>query len=196
MNTDTPPDAAVKAPAGRRVRGGADARRAVRSHPKLVQLPYITRRIPLVTVLDEEGLTLIEGNADTILEEIGIEFRDDEEALQMWREAGADVKGTRVHFPARPAALPDPEDRAPGICPACPQSRAQCRHRRQPHGLRAGLWPALHPLAGRWAALRHHRGFPQFREARLYVAGDPSFRRHGLRARRSAGEQAPSRYGL
>jgi Trimethylamine:corrinoid methyltransferase len=99
MNTDTPPDAAVKAPAGRRARGGADARRATRSHPKLVQLPYITRRIPLVTVLDEEGLTLIEGNADIILEEIGIEFRDDEEALQMWREAGADVKGTRVHFP-------------------------------------------------------------------------------------------------
>ena len=28
MNTDTPPDAAVKAPAGRRARGGADARRA------------------------------------------------------------------------------------------------------------------------------------------------------------------------
>src|SRR6185369_2670264 len=99
MNTDTPPDVAVKAPAGRRARGGADARRATRSHPKLVQLPYITRRIPLVTVLDEEGLTLIEGNADIILEEIGIEFRDDEEALQMWREAGADVKGTRVHFP-------------------------------------------------------------------------------------------------
>ena len=91
MNTDTPPDAAVKAPAGRRARGGADARRATRSRPKLVQLPYITRHIPLVTVLDEEGLTLIEGNADIILEEIGIEFRDDEEALQMWREAGADV---------------------------------------------------------------------------------------------------------
>jgi trimethylamine--corrinoid protein Co-methyltransferase len=31
-------------------------------------------------VLDEEGLALIERNADTVLEEIGIEFRDDEEA--------------------------------------------------------------------------------------------------------------------
>jgi trimethylamine--corrinoid protein Co-methyltransferase len=98
-STDTPPDAAVQAPAGRRQRGGADARRAVRSHPKLVQQPYIVRKIPLVTVLDEEGLQIIERNADTILEEVGIEFRDDAEALQLWRGAGADVKGTRVHFP-------------------------------------------------------------------------------------------------
>ena len=97
--TDTPPDAAVQVPTGRRARGGADARRAVRSHPKLVQLPFISRKIPLVTVLDEEGLQIIERNADIILEETGIEFRDDEEALKLWRDAGADVKGTRVHFP-------------------------------------------------------------------------------------------------
>jgi len=96
---DTPPDAAVQAPGGRRARGGADARRAARGRPKLVQLPFITRKIPLVTVLDEEGLQIIERNADTILEETGIEFRDDEEAIGLWRDAGADVKGTRVHFP-------------------------------------------------------------------------------------------------
>jgi trimethylamine--corrinoid protein Co-methyltransferase len=50
-------------------------------------------------VLGEEGLALIEANADLILEEIGIEFREDEEALALWREAGADVRDTRVHFP-------------------------------------------------------------------------------------------------
>ena len=33
------------------------------------------------------------------LEEIGIEFRDDEEALALWKQAGADVRGQRVHFP-------------------------------------------------------------------------------------------------
>ncbi len=38
-------------------------------------------------------------NADTVLEEIGIEFRDDAEALALWKEAGADVRGQRVHFP-------------------------------------------------------------------------------------------------
>jgi len=83
----------------RRSRGGAEARRAERSRPKLEQLPYITRRIPLMTVLDEEGLQLIERNADTILQEVGIEFRDEPEALQLWKDAGADIKGTRIRFP-------------------------------------------------------------------------------------------------
>ena len=32
-----------------------------------------------------------------LLEEVGIEFRDDE-ALSMWREVGADVRGSRVHI--------------------------------------------------------------------------------------------------
>ncbi|MDQ7247872.1 trimethylamine methyltransferase family protein [Dongia sedimenti] len=84
---------------GRRTRGGADARRALRQKPKIVQNPYIVRKIPLVTVLDEEGLTVIENNADTILQEVGIEFRDEPEALELWKKAGADVKGTRIRFP-------------------------------------------------------------------------------------------------
>ncbi|PHP67500.1 trimethylamine methyltransferase [Zhengella mangrovi] len=80
--------------------GGAAARRAARAGggPGL-SLTYVTRKIPVYEVLGEEGLSLIEANADTILEEIGIEFRDDAEALQMWRDAGADVKGERVRFP-------------------------------------------------------------------------------------------------
>src|SRR5260370_8350382 len=45
-----------------------------------------------------EGLGLMEHNADAILEEIGIDFRDDPEALEIWKAAGADVKGERVHF--------------------------------------------------------------------------------------------------
>ena len=84
---------------GRRTRGGAEARRAARTKPKIEQLPYIRRKIPLTEVLSAEGLELIERNADTILERIGIEFREDEEALRLWKGAGADVKGTRVHFP-------------------------------------------------------------------------------------------------
>ncbi len=50
-------------------------------------------------MLAEEGLSLIESNADTILEEIGIDFREDPEALQIWKAAGADVEGERVRFP-------------------------------------------------------------------------------------------------
>jgi trimethylamine---corrinoid protein Co-methyltransferase len=87
------------APEGRRSRGGAEARRAQRTRLSIHQLPYIRRKIPLTEILSEEGLQLIERNADTILERIGIEFRDDEEALRLWKEAGADVKGTRVRFP-------------------------------------------------------------------------------------------------
>jgi trimethylamine--corrinoid protein Co-methyltransferase len=83
----------------RRSGGGAEARRARRQGGGHVQLPYIRRKLPVYEVLDEEGLALIEANADLILEEIGVEFRDDEEALAMWRDAGADVQGTRVHFP-------------------------------------------------------------------------------------------------
>src|SRR3972149_7392702 len=86
-------------PTARRGRGGADVRRAARGHPKLRQLPTITGPIPLTEVLDAEGLALIERNADTILEEIGIEFRDDEECLALWRAAGADIRGTRGPFP-------------------------------------------------------------------------------------------------
>jgi trimethylamine--corrinoid protein Co-methyltransferase len=87
------------APEARRTRGGAEARRAQRTRLNITQLPYIHRKIPLTEILNEEGLQLIERNADTILEKIGIEFRDDEEALRLWKEAGAEVKGSRVRFP-------------------------------------------------------------------------------------------------
>ncbi|MCR9135458.1 MAG: trimethylamine methyltransferase family protein [Alphaproteobacteria bacterium] len=88
---------------GRRGRGGAGgaaARRASRGGGGPgAQNFFIRRKIPEYEVLDEEGLALIEANADTMLEEIGIEFRDDAEALDLWRQAGADVRGERVHFP-------------------------------------------------------------------------------------------------
>jgi len=87
---------------GRRGRnaGGAAARRAARSGGGPgTQLTYIKREIPLYEVLSEEGLAIIEANADRVLEEVGIIFRDDAEALQLWKDAGADVQGERVHFP-------------------------------------------------------------------------------------------------
>ncbi|MEM1199174.1 MAG: trimethylamine methyltransferase family protein [Pseudomonadota bacterium] len=84
---------------GRRSGGGAEARRAKRTSGGVKQLTYITRQIPEYELLSEEGLALIEANADKVQEEIGIDFRDDPEALQMWRDAGADVQGERVHMP-------------------------------------------------------------------------------------------------
>src|SRR5262249_57254124 len=59
----------------RRSGGGAEARRAQRSGAgQGPQLTYIKREIPLYEVLTEDGLTLIENNAETILQEIGIDF--------------------------------------------------------------------------------------------------------------------------
>ena len=82
-----------------RSRGGARAaRRAARAAPAPA-IPYVTRKVPVYEVLGEEGLALIEENAETILQEVGIDFREDGEALALWREAGADVKGERVRFP-------------------------------------------------------------------------------------------------
>ncbi|WP_424931184.1 trimethylamine methyltransferase family protein [Amaricoccus macauensis] len=83
---------------GRRAGGGA-ARRAERTAPKIEFARYIERRIPNFEILDEEGLAIIEANAETVLEEIGVSFVDNPGALERWREAGADVRGERVHLP-------------------------------------------------------------------------------------------------
>jgi len=79
--------------------GGASARRASRASGTLEKLTYIKRNIATFDILHDEAMDIIETNADTILEEVGVEFRDDAEALQMWKDAGADVQGERVHFP-------------------------------------------------------------------------------------------------
>jgi trimethylamine--corrinoid protein Co-methyltransferase len=59
---------------------------------------YITRRIPPYELADEEGLAAIEAHADRLLAEIGMEIRDDPEALQLFRDAGATVEGELVQF--------------------------------------------------------------------------------------------------
>ena len=79
--------------------GGRTARQAARSAPVTQGVPYIIRNVPVYEVLDEEGLALIEKNAGTILQEIGVEFRGDAEALQIWKDAGADINGERVRIP-------------------------------------------------------------------------------------------------
>ncbi len=61
--------------------------------------PYILRNIPTYDILSEENLIRIEGAADRILAETGIEFRDDPDALDLWRKAGAELDGLRVRFP-------------------------------------------------------------------------------------------------
>jgi trimethylamine---corrinoid protein Co-methyltransferase len=83
----------------RRRSGGRAARQAARLHAHAERTPFLVRKLRPYEVLDEEGLSLIEHNADTILEEVGLEFRGDEVARGILRDAGADVQGERVRFP-------------------------------------------------------------------------------------------------
>ncbi|MCP8940205.1 trimethylamine methyltransferase family protein [Alsobacter sp. SYSU M60028] len=84
---------------GREGRRGREARRTARQQRSALSVPFITRNLPVTNVLTAEGLAIIEHNAETILEEIGIEFRDYPRAIQLLRSAGCDVKGERVRFP-------------------------------------------------------------------------------------------------
>ena len=85
---------------GRTRRAGRAAKLAARRLETAGEIAaWIDRRIPCFEVLDTEALELIEHNADTVLEEIGIEFREFPRALELLKEAGADVDGERVRFP-------------------------------------------------------------------------------------------------
>ncbi len=80
-----------------RRRGGRRAR--VQAVTESSAPAYIQRKIPCWQVLNDEQLSLIEYNADSILEEIGIDFTEDQETLDIFQAAGANIDGERVRFP-------------------------------------------------------------------------------------------------
>jgi trimethylamine--corrinoid protein Co-methyltransferase len=82
---------------------------------------YIERNIPNYEVLNEEALAIIEANAETVLEEIGVSFVDNPAALKRWKDAGADVEGERVRLP---------KGLARKLCKTAPSSYIQ--HARNP----------------------------------------------------------------
>ena len=79
--------------------GGGAARRAERTGLKIETAKFIERNIPVFEVLNDEALEIIEANADTVLEEVGVNFVNNPAALERWRKAGADVEGERVRIP-------------------------------------------------------------------------------------------------
>ena len=89
----------ASAPSRRTRSGGGAARRAERTTIKMETAKYIERNIPVYEILTEEALEIIETNAETVLEEIGINFVNNPAALSRWRAAGADVSGERVRIP-------------------------------------------------------------------------------------------------
>ncbi len=106
---------------GRRARGGGAARRAERSAVRIECAKFIERNIPNLEILNEEALQIIEANAETILEEIGVNFVENPAALKRWKDAGADVRGERVHLP---------RGLARALCKTAPASFVQ--HARNP----------------------------------------------------------------
>ena len=126
------------------------------------EAPFIERKIPFYELMGEAGLALIEENADLVLQEIGIDFRADPEALSLLRDGGADVSGERVRFPK-------------GMCRAIIRASAPAQftqHARNPQrnviigGKRTVLAPAYGPPfvrnldeGRRYATLEDFRNF-------------------------------------
>ena len=85
-----------KATGGKRRRRTGGAAGKLRSgapgHNPHLHAPYIHRRIPSYDLLDTESLERIEAGADRILAEIGIEFRDDPQTVELFRAAGGTVR--------------------------------------------------------------------------------------------------------
>ena len=80
--------------------GGRAARQAARTARSLESVPYLTRQLSPVEVLSHEGLETIEHHADVLLERVGVEIVNYPEALEIFKEAGCEVEGGRVRFPA------------------------------------------------------------------------------------------------
>jgi trimethylamine---corrinoid protein Co-methyltransferase len=98
MNTevDTQPDPSAEP---RRRSGGRGGRQALRASHATPHEPFLTRTMKPYELVSDEGLEILEHNADTILAEVGVEIRDYPTAIERFRDAGADVDGTRVRFP-------------------------------------------------------------------------------------------------
>ncbi len=87
---DDEPDQPVRR--GRRKRGG------VSEEPTTPAPAFLKRIVPPYEILSDEGLQRIEDEADRLLAEIGIEFRDNPASLKFFKDAGAEVKGELVRF--------------------------------------------------------------------------------------------------
>ena len=79
--------------------GGREGRKAMRASSHGSPEAFLTRTMKPFEIVSDEGLELLEHNADTILEDVGVEIRDYPSAIDRFRDAGADVSGTRVRFP-------------------------------------------------------------------------------------------------
>ncbi|WP_166415685.1 trimethylamine methyltransferase family protein [Cochlodiniinecator piscidefendens] len=71
------------------------------AHKEIAASPWIQRKFPFFDPLDEEQIVKLESQVDWILEEIGVAFRDDEDALKIWKDAGIKLDGDIVRADAQ-----------------------------------------------------------------------------------------------
>ena len=76
--------------------GGRAARRAIRTAPNFDMLPGFENTLPLCEVMDGGEVERIDTASMHILENVGVQFRDDI-ALADWKRAGAKVVGEMVY---------------------------------------------------------------------------------------------------
>lgn len=81
-----------------KTRLGRGARKAVRQTRDIRMLPALKRSLPLVEPMDQEQIQRIDDASMSILEDVGVVFRDPI-AIAQWQTAGADIRdGDRVHL--------------------------------------------------------------------------------------------------
>ena len=78
-------------------RGGRSARRKARDKAAFVHHPTLVRNIPAYEIVNDEGVEMIHELAMRIVEQIGVEFRD-EESLDIWRKSDAEIDGCKVRI--------------------------------------------------------------------------------------------------
>ncbi|GIT73502.1 MAG: hypothetical protein Ct9H300mP28_33160 [Pseudomonadota bacterium] len=99
----------------RRKRGGGEPQGKLKEPlwlPKVFLI--LTRKVPFYEVLNEDGLSLIENNAETILQEIGVEFRGAQRKHLIYGKMQVRYYGERVRIPKRVYVKNLPK----GQCPA------------------------------------------------------------------------------
>ena len=77
--------------------GGRAARRALRTAPDFDMLPGLVGKLPLCDVMDDGQIEKIDAASMDILENVGVQFRDDI-ALADWKRIGAKVIGEMVYL--------------------------------------------------------------------------------------------------
>ena len=51
--------------------------------------PFIARQLPFFNPLDEEQIIKLEAQVNWIIKDVGVAFRDDPEAIDLWTSVGA-----------------------------------------------------------------------------------------------------------